>query len=94
MSKATVLSKSPYATALAGYAARDTVRLNVPGHNAQSGAAPELTEFFGEHLRALDVPPLLDTLDKGAENPLAEALELAAAAWHAKRTWFLTNGAS
>lgn len=94
MRKATVLSKSPYAAALAGYAARDTVRLNVPGHNAQSGAAPELAEFFGDHLLALDVPPLLDTLDKGTENPLAESLELAAEAWHAKRTWFLTNGAS
>ena len=94
MPKATVLSKSPYATALQSYAARDTVRLNVPGHNAQSGAAPELTAFFGESLLALDVPPLLDTLDKGAQNPLAESLELAAAAWHAKRTWFLTNGAS
>ncbi len=94
MPKVTAVSKSPYAAALQRYAARDTVRLNVPGHNAQSDAAPELAAFFGKTLLALDVPPLLDTLDKGDENPMAESLELAAAAWHAKRTWFLTNGAS
>jgi len=85
---------TPYADALLHYAARDTVRLNVPGHSADPHAAPELAAYFGEHLLRLDVPPLLAGLDKGQDNPLARAHELAAGAYGARRTWFLTNGAS
>lgn len=87
-------SMTPYAEALARYAERDTVRLNVPGHAADPEAAPELARYFGEDLLRKDVPPLLAGLDKGAGNPLAESLRLAADAFGARRTWFLTNGAS
>lgn len=87
-------SSTPYADALARYAARDTVRLNVPGHSADPQAAPALAAYFGEDILLKDVPPLLAGLDKGEENPLAESLRLAADAFGARRTWFLTNGAS
>lgn len=85
---------TPYADALARYAARDTVRLNVPGHSADPEATPRLADYFGDHILQKDVPPLLAGLDKGAGNPLAASLRLAAEAWGARRTWFLTNGAS
>ncbi|WP_344292830.1 amino acid decarboxylase [Agromyces neolithicus] len=87
-------SSTPYADALAGYAARDTVRLNVPGHAADPHAAPGLARFFGSDVLRMDVPPLLAGLDKGDGNPLAASLRLAADAFGARRTWFLTNGAS
>ncbi|MEY4312648.1 MAG: hypothetical protein RLZZ319_157 [Actinomycetota bacterium] len=87
-------TRTPYADALDRYAARDTLRLNVPGHNARADSVERLTEYFGHRLLELDVTPLLPGLDAGAGNPLAEARELAADAWGAARTWFLTNGAS
>lgn len=87
-------SRTPYADALEKYAARNTLRLNVPGHNARPEAATRLSEYFGHRTLELDVTPLLPGLDSGDGNPLAEARELAADAWAAARTWFLTNGAS
>ncbi|WP_308288578.1 aminotransferase class I/II-fold pyridoxal phosphate-dependent enzyme [Microbacterium resistens] len=88
------MTTTPYADALRRFAARDLQRLNVPGHGADSAAAPLLAEFFGDDVLRRDVEPLLDGLDKGPENPLDEARAAAARAWGARRTWFLTNGAS
>jgi arginine/lysine/ornithine decarboxylase len=51
-------------------------------------------DFFGEELLRMDFTPLLDGLDLGPDSPLAQAQLLAAEAWGARRTWFLTNGAS
>ncbi|MDF3312840.1 aminotransferase class V-fold PLP-dependent enzyme [Rhodococcus sp. T2V] len=86
--------RTPYADVLAAYAAEEHVRLNVPGHGADPIAAPQLTAYFGERILRLDVPPLLPGLDMGTDNGLQQARELAADAWSARRTWFLTNGAS
>ncbi|UOQ90251.1 PLP-dependent transferase [Agromyces endophyticus] len=85
---------TPYADAVARYAETDRARVYVPGHAADPDAAPALTEWFGPELLRRDVPPLLGGIDKGPGNPLAESLALAARAWNARRTWFLTNGAS
>ncbi|MFH8893370.1 aminotransferase class I/II-fold pyridoxal phosphate-dependent enzyme [Streptomyces sp. NPDC017949] len=85
-------SYAPYAEALVAHSGRDWLRLNVPGHAAAPGSA--LTDRFGARVTALDFPPLLDGLDVGPDNPLEQALALAARAWGARRTWFLTNGAS
>ena len=84
----------PYADAVRRYAARDTLRLNVPGHSADYGAAPDLMDFYGDELLKRDITPLLVGLDMGPDSPLAQAQYLAAQAWGARRTWFLTNGAS
>lgn len=67
----------------------------VPGH----GCSPEhggshLAAVFGDRAVELDVPLMLDGIDLGEDSPLVEAQRLAAEAWGAKRTWFLTNGAS
>ena len=85
---------TPYADAIRRFAARDLQRLNVPGHSADPAAAPLLADFFGDDVLRYDVEPLLDGIDKGSDNPLEEARTAAARAWGARRTWFLTNGAS
>jgi arginine/lysine/ornithine decarboxylase len=87
-------SQTPYADAVALYASRDTLRLNVPGHNARLEAATRLSDFFGHRVLEMDLPPYLPGIDRGPDSPLAHARELAAQAWGAEETWFLTNGAS
>ncbi|MCX4694764.1 aminotransferase class I/II-fold pyridoxal phosphate-dependent enzyme [Streptomyces sp. NBC_01408] len=84
--------RAPYAEALLAHAGRDWLRLNVPGHAAARGS--DLAGCFGSRVTDLDFPPLLDGIDLGPGSPLDEALALAARAWGARRTWFLTNGAS
>ncbi|MFD4937445.1 aminotransferase class I/II-fold pyridoxal phosphate-dependent enzyme [Streptomyces virginiae] len=83
---------APYAEAVLRHAGRDWLRLNVPGHAAAPGS--DLAGLFGSRITALDFPPLLDGIDLGPDTPLDRALALAAEAWGARRTWFLTNGAS
>lgn len=86
---------TPFADALDRYIKRAPMQLMVPGHGGTDyGISGKLSDFFGERLLALDVPMLMDDIDLGDNNPLDEALALAADAWGAKRTWFLTNGAS
>ncbi len=84
----------PYAEAVRRFAAEDHLRLNVPGHGADRGAAPDLMAFYGSQLLRCDITPLLHGIDMGDDSPLAQAQGLAARAWGARRTWFLTNGAS
>ncbi|MBL3700942.1 aminotransferase class I/II-fold pyridoxal phosphate-dependent enzyme [Leucobacter luti] len=86
---------TPYADALDRYIARTPVQLMVPGHGGTDlGIAERLAAFLGERALRLDIPMLLEGVDLEAHSPLDEALDLAADAWGAKRTWFLTNGAS
>lgn len=86
---------TPFAAALRGHAERDTVSLMVPGHGLTGqGTSHKLADFFGEHTLRLDVPGLIEGIDIGENSPLDQAKELAAEAWGARRTWFLTNGAS
>src|SRR5690606_17225158 len=86
---------TPYADALERYISRDPLQLMVPGHGGSDyGISGRLSQFFGERMLRLDVPMLIDDIDLGDDSPLDQALALAADAWGAKRTWFLTNGAS
>ncbi|MGW3043981.1 aminotransferase class I/II-fold pyridoxal phosphate-dependent enzyme [Kitasatospora sp. NPDC001159] len=87
-------ARAPYADAVRAFGTRDWQRLNVPGHGAAADRFGELAGVLGEQPLRLDLPPLLDGVDLGADSPLDQALGLAAAAWGARRTWFLTNGAS
>ncbi len=88
-------ARAPYAEALAQAANRDSLFLSTPGHGGtRTGISAGQAEFFGEHTLSLDIPPLFDGIDLGADTPKDEALALAAEAWGAKRTWFLTNGSS
>ncbi|WP_369696165.1 aminotransferase class I/II-fold pyridoxal phosphate-dependent enzyme [Brevibacterium sandarakinum] len=91
----TVTTHAPYADALAAAAKRDSLFLSTPGHGGTTtGISAGQAEFFGEHILSLDIPPLFDGIDLGVDTPKDEALQLAAEAWGARRTWFLTNGSS
>ena len=84
---------APYLEALAAFAARDPRRAMVPGHKAGAAADGALRAALGDRPFALDLPTLIEGVD-GPGSPYEEALRLAADAWGARRTWFLTNGAS
>ena len=87
--------RAPFAHALLEHADRDTLQIMVPGHGCDAERSyPELVDFLSPRGVALDVPPMTDGIDLGENTPLDEALELAAEAWGASRTWFMTNGAS
>jgi arginine decarboxylase len=87
--------RAPYLEALRDYAAREPGRYHVPGHKGGKGADPEFLEAFGPGALAIDVPLVVPGIDIGeGPTPLAEALELAADAWGAQRSWFLANGAT
>lgn len=83
-----------YADALNSIADRQLVRLAVPGHSADRNSAPRLAEYVGERVLQLDVTPLTPELDLGPDSPLEKSLAAAARAFEARRTWFVTNGAS
>jgi lysine decarboxylase len=88
-------SSAPYLEALRAYADRRPGRFHVPGHKGGPGADPGLREALGDGALALDIPALIEGIDAGPEpTPWQSAQLLAAEAWGARRTWFLTNGAS
>src|SRR3954466_2694748 len=88
-------STAPYLDALRAYADREAGRFHVPGHKGGPGADPGLIEAIGERALQMDIPALIEGIDAGPD-PTAyhQAQELAAEAWGAERTWFITNGAS
>ncbi len=88
-------SEAPYFDALRSYAARGPGRYHVPGHKGGVGTDTELREVLGDGALSLDIPLVIHGIDIGlSDPPFQRALELAAEAWGAKRTWFLSNGAT
>ena len=88
---------APYLEALVAFAARHPRRAMVPGHKGGLAADRGLRAALGAAALALDVPTLIEGIDAGVgagAPPYEVARRLAADAWGARRTWFLTNGAS
>ena len=88
---------APYLEALQSFAARGPRRAMVPGHKGGGAADGALCDALSEGALALDLPTLIEGVDVAARGELAPyevARRLAADAWGARRTWFLTNGAS
>lgn len=86
---------TPYVDALLAYAALEPGRFQVPGHKGGAGADPAMRALVGEVGLRNDVPSVTEGVDVGPEpTPFQRAQQLAAAAWGARRTWFLVNGAS
>lgn len=86
---------APYLDALVAYGFRGPTRFHVPGHKGGAGADPGLRWALGERALLLDVPQDTEGIDVGPEpTPYAQAEQLAAAAYGAERSWFLTNGAT
>lgn len=87
--------RAPFTEACVRYANANMDRLSTPGHQAGLTMFADLTAVLGHDFLQLDVPMNTDGVDYGAKpTPLDRSLELAADAWGAKRTWFMSNGAS
>jgi arginine decarboxylase len=89
------LPTAPYLEAIVSYGFRGSVRFHVPGHKGGPGADPGLRSAIGERALALDICQDIEGIDTGpAPTPYQRAEELAALAYGAGQTWFLTNGAT
>lgn len=90
-------SRAPYLDALLAHARSEPGRFHIPGHKGGRGADPGLADAIGDAALRFDIPAGLDGVDLGPDpdaTPFGEAQRLAAAAWGARRSWFLVNGAS
>jgi arginine decarboxylase len=87
---------APYLDAVVAYGFRGSGRFHVPGHKGGPGADPGLRFALGDRALALDVPQDIHGIDIGEPQPSAyeRAERLAAEAYGAARSWFLTNGAT
>jgi len=86
---------APYLDAVVAYAFRGPGRFHVPGHKGGQGADPGVRKAIGEDALAADVPQDIQGIDLGpSPTPYERAERLAAEAFGAARTFFLTNGAT
>lgn len=86
---------APYLDAVVGYGFRGPGRFHVPGHKGGQGADPGLRHAIGDDALLLDVPQDIRGVDVGpSPTPYERAELLAARAYGARRSWFLTNGAT
>jgi arginine decarboxylase len=86
---------APYLDAVVAYGFRGPGRFHVPGHKGGPGADPGLRYALGDRALGIDIPQDIHGVDLGpAPTPFQRAEALAAEAYGAARTWFLTNGAT
>jgi arginine decarboxylase len=86
---------APYLDAVVAYGFRGPGRFHVPGHKGGPGADPGLRYALGDRALGIDVPQDIHGVDLGpAPTPYERAEALAAEAYGAERSWFLTNGAT
>src|SRR5215218_4159458 len=86
---------APYLDAVVAYAFRGPARYHVPGHKGGPGADPGLRKAIGTDGLAADVPQDIQGIDLGpSPTPYQRAELLAADAFGAAQSWFLTNGAT
>src|ERR1700751_3603636 len=86
---------APYLDAVVEYAFRGAARYHVPGHKGGPGADPGVVRAIGLDALAADVPQLIHGIDVGSSpTPYERAEAMAAEAFGAARSWFLTNGAT
>ena len=86
---------APYLDAVVAYAFRGPARYHTPGHKGGSGADPALVKAIGIDALASDVPLGIWGVDIGpTPTPYNEAERLAAEAFGAAKSFFLTNGAT
>jgi arginine decarboxylase len=86
---------APYLDAVIAYGFRGSTRFHVPGHKAGNGADLGVRTAIGWQTLKLDIPQDIYGVDLGpGTTPYQRAEELAAEAYGAARSWFLTNGAT
>src|ERR687889_1743025 len=87
--------QAPYLNAVVAYGFRGSTRFHVPGHKAGNGADLGVRTAIGWQTLKLDIPQDIHGVDLGeSPTPFQRAEQLAAEAYGAERTWFLTNGAT
>ncbi|HHH84384.1 MAG TPA: aminotransferase class I/II-fold pyridoxal phosphate-dependent enzyme [Firmicutes bacterium] len=95
--------QAPFFEELVRYASKSNDSWHTPGHSSgdsvkHSPWVSDYYEFFGHNMFASDisvsVPALDSLLDPKPEGVISKAQELAARAFRAKRTFFVTNGTS
>ena len=80
---------------MVAYGFRGPGRFHVPGHKGGAGRRPGPAPRDRRPRAALDIPQDINGIDLGpAPTPYERAEALAAEAYGAARTWFLTNGAT
>ncbi len=85
----------PLMTALQAACRRQHAAFYVPGHKRGRGSPQLLLQAFGRSVFSADLPELPELDDLFApEGVILEAQALAANAFGADQTWFLTNGSS
>ena len=86
---------APYLDAVIAYGFRGSTRFHVPGHKAGNGADLGVRTAIGWQTLKLDIPQDIHGVDLGdGVTPYARAEQLAAEAYGAAHSWFLTNGAT
>ncbi|USR91919.1 aminotransferase class I/II-fold pyridoxal phosphate-dependent enzyme [Phormidium yuhuli AB48] len=90
-----VQSRTPFLDALKTQANAPQTPFYFPGHKRGGGIAEPLKDWLGDAVFQGDLPelPKLDNLFQ-PQGPLRDAQDLAAAAFGAQQTWFLTNGST
>src|SRR3954465_8943826 len=87
--------QAPYLNAVVAYGFRGSTRFHVPGHKAGNGADLGVRTAIGWQALQLDIPQDIHGVDLGeSPTPYERAEQLAAEAYGAARSWFLTNGAT
>ncbi|MHB0975579.1 MAG: aminotransferase class I/II-fold pyridoxal phosphate-dependent enzyme [Candidatus Aquicultorales bacterium] len=89
-------TETPYFDALLRYVEEDHLPFHVPGHKQGKGAHPKIKEILGEKVFELDLCSGLEGIDDHSQPTavLMEAEHLAARAYGADQTFFLTNGST
>ncbi|MEO0378283.1 MAG: aminotransferase class I/II-fold pyridoxal phosphate-dependent enzyme, partial [Cyanobacteria bacterium P01_A01_bin.17] len=88
-------SCTPLLQALQSSSHRDHAGFYTPGHKRGRGSPQALLQVFGRAVLQVDLPELPELDDLFApDGVIAEAQALAAEAFGADQTWFLTNGST
>lgn len=89
-------TKAPIVEALKQLKENPTYQFHIPGHTKGQGIYPAFKKIIGKNALAIDTTDEFDNLGTlhPATGPIKEALDLAAKAFGAKRTFFLLNGST
>lgn len=88
--------KAPILEALSAYKKNPMTGFHIPGHNRGAAILPKFVDLVGKDVFALDTTDEFDNLGTlhPATGAIKRALKLAAEAFGAQRTFFLTGGST
>lgn len=88
--------KAPIVDALQNAMENPTYQFHIPGHTKGGGAYPDFKRLIGKKALCVDTTDEFDNLGtlNPPTGPIKEAQELAAAAFGARKTFFLLNGST